>query len=107
MTHFSINPDYVRGDLFNVDGGKWKYTVCIDMKGYYDHWNIVQAVYLAFKNTPSNIRGVTDATCNADYALVVLDPSHKYSHPVCIPNLRFYGQRIDKVTNDDEVGFVA
>ena len=86
MSNFSLNSAMVRGDLFTIregggGGGKWKYTVQIDMTDLYDHWSIHEAVVAAFRKTPSEIRGVVDCS---GYQLVVLDPYHKNSHPVIV-----------------------
>lgn len=85
MTNFTLNPGMVRGDLFSIregGGGKWKYTVQLDMTQYYDDPDIQQAVIKAFFGTVEFIRGVKDGTTG--YQLVVLEPYHRNSYPVCV-----------------------
>jgi hypothetical protein len=85
MSNFSLNSGMVRGDLFTIreaGGGKWKYTVQIDMSEHWDDVDIHKAVIDAFRETPSQVRGVVDNI--SGYQLVVLEPFHKNSYPVCV-----------------------
>ena len=76
---FALDDSIVRGDLFTPNG-KWKYTVAIDMTGHYDNGLIHDDVRAAYEETPSKVRGVIDGLTG--YQLVVLEPCHRYSHPV-------------------------
>lgn len=75
----------VRGELF-TETGKWKYTVQIDMMGFYSELDINDAVRKALRNTDSDIRGVTDSAVapGSRYTLVVFEPYHKNAYPVMI-----------------------
>jgi hypothetical protein len=85
MTHFSLQPGMVRGELFKPPtdgGGKWKYTVQIDMSKHYNDLNIYDAVLASYRETPASVRGVIDG-CTG-YLLVVFDPYHKNAYPVAV-----------------------
>lgn len=85
MTNFSFNVAHVRGDLF-LEGGKWKYTILIDMSHHYYDVDMRLGIVLSARSTPSEIRGVVDhaVSSSSEYVLVVLDPCHQYSHPVML-----------------------
>lgn len=82
---FSVDDGIVRGDLFN-ERGKWKYTVAIDMREFFNHEGVQLAVLAAIRSTPESVRGVKDSVVatGSGFWLVVLEPSHAYSHPVMI-----------------------
>lgn len=81
MTHFSLNPGMVRGELF-TENGKWKYTVQINMYDFYNEVDIYEAVVKAFRATPSSTTGVVEGITG--YWLVVLDPYHRNAYPVMV-----------------------
>jgi hypothetical protein len=83
MTHFSLNPAMVRGELFTIregGGGKWKYTVQFDMSMHWDDVDIQEAVIKSFRE--SDDTGVVKEITG--YQLVVQDPYHRNAHPVCV-----------------------
>jgi len=86
MTHFNLRPGMVRGELFrlheNGTGGKWKYTVQIDMSTHYNDLNIYDAVAKSYRETPAITRGVVDGATG--YLLVVPDPYHRNAYPVAV-----------------------
>jgi hypothetical protein len=74
----------VQGNLFNEHTGKWKYTVQIDMRKFYDAPHLVEhAVKQAFRATPPEVLGVNPTTITG-FKLVVLDPYHEREHPVMV-----------------------
>lgn len=81
---FHVNDSLVRGDLFR-SGGKWAYTVAIDMTGYWrgSEYLIHDAVEKAYWGTDSTVKGVIDS-CGPGLTLVVLEPCHENSHPVVV-----------------------
>jgi hypothetical protein len=85
MTNYSNNPAHVRGELFSPSG-KWRYTITIDMTGFYHATEIHKTVVEAARQTPSSLRGVVDGAVSSksDYILVVPDPYHKNAYPIMI-----------------------
>lgn len=72
--HYSNNPGKVRVDYFKPSG-KWYETLEVDMTGYYDAWNVREAVRLAVTHQ-------YESFSFDDWTVVCLEPYHKFSHPV-------------------------
>jgi hypothetical protein len=69
---YSEDDSIVRCDFFN-ENGKWKYTVALNMRNFYDADTTYQAVEYALKEQyPNKYTGLW---------YVVLEPYHKNSHP--------------------------
>lgn len=83
--NFNLSPAMVRGELFTPTG-KWKYTIQIDMTGYWEYFPLHEAIIKAVRKTPVEIRGVVDGAVGPDseYILVVFDPYHKNGYPQMI-----------------------
>lgn len=85
MTFYSNNPAHVRGELFSPSG-KWRYTITVDMTGFWESIDIHKAVVEATRQTPSSLRGVVDGAVSSlsGYVLVVQDPYHKRAYPIMV-----------------------
>jgi len=84
---YCTNDSIVEGNLFKKGSGKWAYNVAIDMHSYYDaHWSTSDAVKVAIRATPCDVRGVSQSAVEpgCGYYLVVLAPAHQYGHPVMV-----------------------
>jgi hypothetical protein len=93
---FTTDPAQVEAHLFvrrtgadniNVFQGKWKYTIALDMRGFYDEITPVDAVEKAWQAGQFDgvVPSIVKVPIQEDgYWLVVSEPYHKHPYPVMV-----------------------